>query len=182
MGIAEDVFELLEPVVTTAGAQLYDVEWSGTVLRVLITLPEGIDTATLAKMNRLISPLLDEKDPIPGRYTLEVSSPGVERRLSSEQHFLGAIGEEVVVKTVAGHTPRRVKGTLVSFTPETRTITISASEVDGVDQKAPDDYLFDLDELERTKTVFTWGPTPKTGGKRNQPELQKQKNQNRRTT
>ena len=175
MAVAEQVFELLDPVIATAGAELYDVEWSGTVLRVLVTSDGGIDTATLAKLNRLVSPILDDADPIPGRYTLEVSSPGVERRLSRDSHYLGEIGEDVVVKTVAGHTPRRVKGSLRSF--EAGSFTVAAVEVDGVDQKTPDDYSFSLDDVERTRTVFSWGPAPKPGGKKNtKPKNTKPKN------
>lgn len=166
MGIAEEVFELLEPLVTTAGAELFDVEWSGTVLRVLVDAENGIEVDALARINRLISPVLDEDDPIPGRYTLEVSSPGVERKLSKESHYLGAVGEHVVVKTLPGHTPRRVKGELKSFTDNV--ITVAAIEIDGTDQKSPEDYSFSLDEIDRTKTVFNWGPTPKKGGKQNQ--------------
>lgn len=176
MGVAEEVFELLEPLVTTAGARLFDVEWSGTVLRVLIDSPEeaedGIAVDALAKINRLISPVLDEDDPIPGRYTLEVSSPGVERKLTKDYHYEGAVGEQVVVKTVPGHTPRRVKGKLVSFTEGT--VVVAATEIDGTDQKSSEDFSFSLDEIERTKTVFKWGPTPKTGGKQNQPKQNKQ--------
>jgi ribosome maturation factor RimP len=170
MGIAEEVFELLEPLVTTAGAELFDVEWSGTVLRVLVDAEEGIEVDALAKINRLISPILDEDDPIPGRYTLEVSSPGVERKLSKESHYEGAVGEHVVVKTLPGHTPRRVRGELKSFSENT--ITVAAIEIDGTDQKSPEDYSFSLDEIDRTKTVFNWGPTPKTGGKQNQGKQQ----------
>ena len=99
MGIAEEVFELLEPVVTTAGAELFDVEWSGTVLRVLVDAEEGIEVDALAKINRLVSPILDEDDPIPGAYTLEVSSPGVERQLRRVEHYEGALGEVVTVRT-----------------------------------------------------------------------------------
>ena len=166
MGIAEEVFELLEPVVSTAGADLFDIEWTGTVLRVLVEAEEGIQVDALARINRLISPILDEDDPIPGRYTLEVSSPGVERKLSKESHYLGAIGEHVVIKTLPGHTPRRVKGELISFTENT--LTVAAIEIDGTDQKTPEEFSFSLDDVDRTRTVFNWGPTPKKGGKANQ--------------
>jgi len=182
MGVAEEVFELLDPVVTTAGARLFDVEWSGTVLRVLVDAPDdsesGIAVDALAKINRLISPILDDDDPIPGRYTLEVSSPGVERKLTRDYHYQSAIGEQVVVKTVPGHTPRRVKGTLKSVTE--KSMTVAAIEIDGTDQKTPEDFSFSFDEIERTKTVFNWGPTPKTGGKQNQPKQNKNSNKSKK--
>lgn len=182
MGIAEEVFDLLDPIVATAGADLFDVEWSGTVLRVLVDAPEGIEVDALAKINRLVSPILDEHDPIPGRYTLEVSSPGVERKLTREPHYRGAIGKQVLVKTLPGHTPRRVKGELKSFVDGS--LTIAAVEVDGTDQKDPEDFSINLDDIERARTVFNWGPTPKKGGKQNnkQQKNTKQKNKNRRTT
>ena len=77
----------------------------------------------LSQLSRSVSKVLDEHDPIPGRYTLEVSTPGVERRLRNESHFSGAIGEIVNVRT----TPepdgrRRVVGTLVSVEGDTLTI------------------------------------------------------------
>ncbi len=176
MAIAEEVFELLEPVVTTAGADLFDVEWSGTVLRVLVDTEDGVEVDALARINRLISPILDEDDPIPGRYTLEVSSPGVERKLRREVHYERAVGELVVVKTTPGNTPRRVKGELKSFLDNT--VTVAAIEVDGTDQKTPEEFSFSLDEIERTKTVFNWGPTPKKGGKANQGKPGHNKNKN----
>jgi ribosome maturation factor RimP len=55
--------------------------------------PGGVDLEALTDANRVVSSVLDELDPIPGRYTLEVSSPGVERTLRTPAHFVKAIGE-----------------------------------------------------------------------------------------
>ena len=97
MSIPETVTELLAPVVATLDVELLDVEWNGNSLRVVvdrtwapgevIDKTNGITTQQLADVNRLISPILDQHDPIPGRYTLEVSSPGIERKLATVDHF-----------------------------------------------------------------------------------------------
>ena len=53
----------------------------------VVTKPGGVDLESLTKANRAISEWLDANDPIPGRFTLDVSSPGLERRLRTPQHF-----------------------------------------------------------------------------------------------
>ena len=104
MGVTETVSELLEPVVLSLGAELVDVEWSGSTLRLVVDAADGVTTDQLAKVNRMASPILDQHDPVPSRYTLEVSSPGVERNLTRPGHYERAIGEEVVVKMTPGMT------------------------------------------------------------------------------
>lgn len=116
MNVQEQVLELLAPIVATLSVELYDVEFSGSTLRVLVQEPSGaITTDRLAQVNRLISPILDQHDPIPGRYTLEVSSPGLERPLRRAAHLQRAVGEEVLVKMAPSVRPRRYKGRLTAF-------------------------------------------------------------------
>ncbi len=163
MPVADTVSELLAPVVATLGVELIDVEWVGSSLRVVVDEADGITTDRLAAVNRLISPILDQHDPIPGRYTLEVSSPGVERKLTRPEHFVRAIGEEVVVKLHPGIEPRRVKGPLRGF--DDGRVTVDAVEIDGVDQPEAETHVIDLADIAKARTVFDWGPTPKKGGK-----------------
>ncbi len=123
-------------------------------MAVLVDGDEGLGVDQLAQLSRSVSKVLDEHDPIPGRYTLEVSTPGVERRLRNESHFSGAIGEIVNVRT----TPepdgrRRVVGTLVSVEGDTLTIDDANT---GVTQ-------IHLTQIEKARTVFEWGPAPKPG-------------------
>ena len=91
------LIDIIEPVVSAAGFTLYDAEFRGASLLVMVDGPDGINLDQVASISRTISRHLDEDDPIPGKYTLEVSTPGLERRLRRSDHFLGAIGESVKV-------------------------------------------------------------------------------------
>ncbi|MEL6982441.1 MAG: ribosome maturation factor RimP, partial [Actinomycetota bacterium] len=124
---------------------------------------DGISTDTLAQVNRLVSPLLDQHDPVPGRYTLEVSSPGVERPLRRAEHFARAVGETVIVKTVPGHEHRRFRGQLRSVTEDA--LAIDVVEIDGVDLNESIAEEIALVDVASARTHFDWGPTPKKGGK-----------------
>lgn len=159
--IAERVHDLLAPAVATLDAELVDVEWAGGTLRVVADRPDGITTDGLAAINRLVSPILDQHDPVPGRYTLEVSSPGVERPLRRPDHFRRAVGETVIVKAIPGVDPRRVKGLLRSFDGEN--LEVEVTEIDGVDLSESEDHTISLDEIDTARTHFDWGPAPKPG-------------------
>ncbi len=83
---------------------------AGGVLAVTVDRAGGVDLDALTTANRAVSRALDELDPIPGRYSLEVSSPGLERPLRTPAHFARAIGETITVKTrpqVPGERRRR---------------------------------------------------------------------------
>lgn len=164
--IAARVFTLLTPVVATAGVELLDVEWTGGTLQVIVDHNDGVTLDQLASVNRLVSPILDQHDPVPGRYTLEVSSPGIERPLRRLEHYQRAVGEVVVVKTEPHVIPRRVKGTLLGVT-ETE-LSIDVTEVDGVDLVEIDRRAVAVADIASARTIFDWGPTPKKGG--NQPK------------
>jgi ribosome maturation factor RimP len=99
VGAVERVRELVEPLVKQQGAELYDIEHESGILRIMVDRPEGIDVDTLGDLSQVISHALDVDDPVPdSRYLLEVTSPGVERRLRHPQHFQQQIGEQISVK------------------------------------------------------------------------------------
>jgi ribosome maturation factor RimP len=149
VSIVDRVREIVEPVLETQSLSLYDVEHSGSALRVTIEGKDGVDLDVIARATRLISAALDEHDPIPGAYTLEVSSPGLERPLRTPHHFAGAIGSLVTVKTVPSFDgERRVRGTL------------TAADESGI---TVDDLRISYDEIDKARTVFEWGPAPKPG-------------------
>ncbi len=90
--MAARLTELLEPVVRSEGLMLVELQWrsegSGQVLRLYIDRPEGgVTLDECAEVNRQASDLLDVEDLIPGRYRLEVSSPGLTRRLRTRRDF-----------------------------------------------------------------------------------------------
>ena len=94
---------------------------------------------------------------MPGRYTLEVTSPGVERTLRTPAHFLREVGKVVSIRlTDVGHDDRRVTGELVAADDVSATVA-----VDGPD--GPTERTVRYDQIDRAKTVFEWGPAPKPG-------------------
>ena len=164
MQIPERVNELAQPVALALGAEIVDVEWHGGLLRVIVDQPGGVTTDVLSQMNRQLSALLDQHDPVPGRYTLEVTSPGVERPLSRPDHWVRAVGEDVVVKLNPDHEVRRLKGRLAEVTEGTAVIDVR--EVDGVDQAETTPRSVSLADVASARTIFEWGPTPKPGTKK----------------
>ena len=152
----------LAPILQARGVDLVDVELNGAQLTVFVNREGGINLDELGEATRDVSAALDEIDPFPGRYTLSVSSPGLERRLRTPAHFAGAVGEKVTVRINAGTADvRRVTGTL-ERSDETG-CTLAGPEV-------PDGELrIGYDEIERARTVFEWGPAPrKTKNEKNE--------------
>jgi len=156
MAIVDRVRELVIPIVEAESVDLYDVEHNGGVLRVLVDVEGGIGIDDIKRISRAVSRRLDEADPMPGRYTLEVSSPGLERSLRTADHFRCAVGEDVKIKTVPTlDGARRLNGTLLS------------ADDGGFDLQTDDGQRRLLyEEVSKARTVFVWGPAPKPGGGR----------------
>ena len=100
--LARSLTELLAPVVEDAGAFLEGVETTRagrySTVRVLVDLPDGpgdLDLDALTEVSRAVSAAVDGADPVKGQYTLEVSTPGAERELSTPRHFRRAVGHDV---------------------------------------------------------------------------------------
>ena len=149
MSVSDRVRALVESPLADLGFEVVDVEHAGATLRITLDRPEGIDADALEAPSKLLSELLDRDDPVPGRYTLEVSSPGVERPLRTPAHFRRFVGETVAVKTApAVEGDRRVEGVL------------EAADDEGVVVAG---RRLAYQEIERARTVFTWGPQAKPG-------------------
>ena len=134
------------------GLDLYDVELAGGALNVTVSRPDGVDLESLTEANHLLSAWLDEHDPLPGRYTLDVASPGLERRLRTPSHFASAVGDTVTLRERRdGQPTRRLKGTLLSATKTELTIEDSDAGT----------LTVALSHIERARTVFAWGATAK---------------------
>lgn len=99
---SEELEQLLAPAVESLGYELSDLEVKiggrDGVVRVFIDHPEGIGLDDCEAVSRQIGTVLDAEDPIPGHYTLEVSSPGLDRRLRKREHFERFVGEDVRIK------------------------------------------------------------------------------------
>jgi ribosome maturation factor RimP len=144
----------VEPSVAESGAEIYDLEMVGRVLKLTLDRPGGVDMEVIGAVTRKVSRLLDEADPIAGEYTLEVSSPGLERTLRTPAHFARAVGDTITVKTRPGvEGDRRIKGSLVSA---------DESGFEVRPESGPTRRLA-YDEVERVRTLFEWGPAPKPG-------------------
>ena len=102
MQVREQVLALAEPLATARGLILVDIEFTGergrSVLRCILDTPNGgITLEQIEGFHRALDPLLDEADPIPGSYVLEVSSPGLERPLRTERDFQIFAGRPVLL-------------------------------------------------------------------------------------
>jgi ribosome maturation factor RimP len=133
----DELLELLEPTIERLGYELsdLDVNLGGKhgVLRVFIDKPDGIGLDDCEKVSLAVSALLDVEDPLPGHYDLEVSSPGLDRKLTKIEHFQRFEGETVKVKMrfpIEGR--RRFRGTLVSSDDENIVV-----DVDGEPHTLP---------------------------------------------
>lgn len=160
--VLQRVRELIEPIASDLGLDLYDLEQRGGTLRVTIDTPPGseagVDMDKLALATRLISREMDHHDPMPGRYTLEVTSPGVERSLRTPAHFQREIGKTINVRlTDPNADQRRFEGVLVAADDATATVRLDDADLN--------EHVIALADIDRARTVFVWGPQPKPGGK-----------------
>jgi ribosome maturation factor RimP len=152
------VRELIVPIATDLGLDLYDLEQRGGTLRVTLDTPAGSESGvkldTLSLASRLISKELDQHDPIPSRYTLEVSSPGVERTLRRPEHFHREIGKEVAIRlSDVEAADRRVQGVITAA--DDTSVTLQLADAG--------ERTIAYAQIDRARTVFEWGPQPKPG-------------------
>ena len=133
----DELAKLLEPTIERLGYELSDLEVKlggrGGLLRLFIDRPDGISLEDCEKVSLAVSALLDVEDPLPGQYNLEVSSPGLDRKLTKVEHFQRFAGETVKVQMrfpIEGR--KRFRGTLVSSNDENIVV-----EVDGEPHSLP---------------------------------------------
>jgi ribosome maturation factor RimP len=143
MSLERDIQKMVESI----GLSLYDTQTlneNGQVIyRVSVTAPGGVTLDQCSAVTHLINPLLDVTPPMGGEYRLEVSSPGIERRLKTLEHFQQSIGEKVACSTI---TKEKFEGELISVNGEE--ITVLTKE-DG-EQKVP------FRSISKAKTYFEW--------------------------
>lgn len=153
----------IEPILAELGLELYDLEVAGKgptqTLRVMIDREEGIDLDAITAATQALAPVLDH-DPavdavLRASYTLEVTSPGLERPLRTPKHFQRALGAVVSVKTGYGPDAIRRRGVL------------AAADDTGFDLEVDDgtsERVLYADVIQ-ARTVFEWGPAPKSKSK-----------------
>jgi len=119
-GAAAKVWDIAEPIAQELGLKLWDVrflkEGAEWYLRVFIDKDGGVSIDDCVDMSHALDKPLDEHDPIDRSYCLEVSSPGVERELSIDEHFEACLGQSIKVKLIRPvDNQREFTGTLESF-------------------------------------------------------------------
>ncbi|WP_099352455.1 ribosome maturation factor RimP [Fredinandcohnia onubensis] len=127
--VTQIVEELVIPIVTDLQMELVDVEYlkegKDWFLRVFIDSEKGVDIEDCGIVSEKLSEKLDEVDPIPYNYFLEVSSPGAERPLKKDSDFEKAIGKQVYVKTYEPIDGEKIfEGELTSFDGKLVTINV----------------------------------------------------------
>ena len=151
--VVNRVRALVAPIVADLGLEIYDLEMVSGVLRLSIDTPTGgpagVTLDNIALVSRLVSRELDHNDPMPGRYTLEVTSPGLERPLRVADHFRREINKVVSVRlreAIDGR--RRLQGTLLRADDRGCVVCLEDTGTE---------VAVTYDRIERAKTVFVWG-------------------------
>ena len=148
--IETKVEQLLEKIIVDLGYDLYDVRYEKEAkdyyLRIIIDKPAGIDINDCEKVNNAIIDILDEADYIKDQYFLEVSSPGLERILRKEKHFLSQIGKEVSVKLFKPiNKQKELIGILEEYNKTELTIKVDDETI-----------KINLKDIALVKTIFNW--------------------------
>ncbi|WP_419946863.1 ribosome maturation factor RimP [Candidatus Poriferisodalis sp.] len=161
------VAELAGPIADEVGCALYDVQWRGGTLVVLVSAAaEGeVGVDVLSRLSRRLSAELDAADMIEGRYVLEVSSPGLERKLLRPEHFAGAVGERIVIRT--SESPRRrIVGEITHA--DASGVSVHVAELSVGVEGSQQDSLESIGraltvpyrEISKARTTFEWGARP----------------------
>ncbi|WP_200762567.1 ribosome maturation factor RimP [Nitrosophilus alvini] len=136
----------IRQIVEDAGVELYDIETvtehGKTIYRIYIKSKNGIDLDKCAQISNLISPLLDVTPPVKGEYYLEVSSPGVERKLKKLSHFENSIGESVKIVLNDGTV---IKGKIEDVKGNTITLLTDHGKEE-----------INFNDISSAKTYFEW--------------------------
>ena len=138
--------EKIVKIVESCGVSLYDTEvaneFDKKIFRIYITSREGISIDKCAEISRILSPIFDLEPPLDGEYLFEVSSPGIERKLTKPEHFAASVGEKIKVKL---NTKEKFIGVLEAFTGNVASVRVE----NELKQVA-------LDEIESARTYFEW--------------------------
>jgi len=126
----ESLLKILEPAVAALNYELVELEFHGGVLRIYIDRPEGVTLDDCQKVSQQLSAVLDVEDPIPGAYTLEVSSPGLDRPLRKPADFRRRTGQRVRIELLLPlNGRRRFTGTLRGVETDEVLIEVDATLV-----------------------------------------------------
>ncbi len=162
-----EIVKLAGPVAADVGCVLYDVQWRGGTLVVLASAVGGnaIGVDALSQLSRQLSAALDAADMIDGRYVLEVSSPGLERSLRRPEHFSGAVGERVIIRT-SGTLRQRIVGEILGA--DSSAVSIRIEEISahpsvhsGAQPGIGQTLSVPFGDIAKARTTFEWGSQPR---------------------
>lgn len=138
--------EQITKIVESCGVSLYDTEvaneFDKKIFRIYITSKEGINLDKCAEISRILSPIFDLEPPLEGEYLFEVSSPGIERKLTKPEHYSASLGEKVKIKL---KTKEKFIGLLEVFNGNAASVRVE-NELKQIS----------LDEIESARTYFEW--------------------------
>ena len=148
--VRDTVREAILPTVTELGYRIWDITYAKVGadyhLEITIDSDAGIQIEDCERVHRAIDPILDEADPIEGFYYLEVSSPGIERELRTEEHITAFLGARVEAKLFSQRDGRRaVRGTLLAL-EENGAVRIK--------EDAGEELLLEKAEISRLATLY----------------------------
>jgi len=139
--------ETIKNIIKENGASYYDSEIVSEnghkIFRIFIIAKDGVNLDLCAKISRIISPIIDLNPPVNGAYTLEVSSPGIERSLKKPEHFEGSIGEFIKIKLI---NTDKIIGKLESFDGKTLKILEDDGEFTQIN----------LEDIDKARTYYKW--------------------------
>ena len=151
----QQLWDVVAPYVSIEGVELDDIELlgGGKIVRVVVDSDQSLGVDRIADLSRGIARLIDGDDPVTGSYTLEVTSPGLERKLRRPEHFHKSLDREVAVKT---HAPiddeKNHRGRLVAA-DETGFVV----DVDGTERR------IEYQAVASARTIFVWERGAKPG-------------------
>lgn len=136
----------LQSLANECGLEFYDSEIVSengkAIYRVFVTKQGGVSLDDCEKLSRLLSPIFDVEPPMSGEYFLEVSSPGLERKLSKKEHFSKSIGELVKITT---EQKDKICGKIIKFEDENLFLDTTESEI-----------CIKFDDIKKAKTYIEW--------------------------
>ncbi|MBT4161985.1 MAG: ribosome maturation factor RimP [Gammaproteobacteria bacterium] len=145
--MSDQLTDLIQPVVEGLGCELWGIERLSmgrhSMLKIYIDNEDGVDVEDCARVSRQVSSLLDVEDPVSGEYTLEVSSPGLDRRLFRLDQFEAYAGAEIRIKLKRPYEGKR------KFTGRLR--GVEGDEV--VLGQDGEEVLFPFEAIERANVV-----------------------------
>lgn len=136
----------LNALAAECGVKFYDEEIAkengSLIYRVFITKNGGVGLSDCEKFSRLLSPILDVEPPVEGKFLLEVSSPGLERKLTKAEHFANSIGEMVRISLNNGE---KIEGEILEFNDEILKLKTQNGKI-----------LINFSDIKKAKTFIIW--------------------------